>query len=331
MASTSLYLKNSKATDKTRIYCKLTDGRNKQMQIPTGVSVNPKHWSKKNSIVLSANNNALELNKQLKEFKNRVLNIYNDCLTKGLNPTPEYIKEGLKPKEIVDSQNKTFWSVWGYFIEANKQNYKEASFKKFATIKSHLKGFEDSVKIPLELDTINSRVFESLQDYFYNVAKLNTQTTAKNIHNIKTFLNWSVKNLYTENTAYKQFKVIQQPETLKVVLSKDDIEKIKKLDLTKRPYLHNTRQLLILSVYTGLRHSDYNQIKREHIKEDKEGKFLQILQQKTNEWVNIPLVEESEKIINELVSGNLHGITNQKMNQFLKDLCSLANIDEPTR
>ena len=329
MATTRLFLKEPKSKGITRIICVLTDGRETQLKVQTDYSVNPKHWGK-NQRVHSANSNSVELNKQLETFKNNVLNIYLTAKGEGIKINAEYLREQLKPKKELLGGNVEFWQVWGYYLQNKRNNFKERSFKKFKALENHLKRFEVNTKTPLQLKTITTDLLEGLQEYFYKKGKLNTQTTTKYIEIFKMFLNWAVKQKYSDNTSFRDFKPVQQPETLKVVLSNEDVAKIRKAALKGKNYLTNVRDLLILSTLTGLRYSDYSRIKPEHLKQDEEGfKTLLIRQEKTGEFVELPLTLEAETIINKLFKGEVHPVSNQKMNAYVKELCEVAEVNEP--
>ena len=334
MATSKLFLKEPKAPKITRVIGVLTDGRGVQIKIPSDISVNPKHWGK-NQKVRSANSNAVEINKQLEVFRNAVLNIYLEAKAAGLKVNAEYIREKLKPKKEAVSANAEFWNVWEYFLQYKRSSYKKKSFEKFQALKNHLKQFEAEVKIPLQLKTLTAETLNKLQDYFYNKAGrdktgLNTQTTAKYIELFKSFLNWAVNHKYSDDTSFKSFTPIQQPDNLKVILTAEDIGKIKKANFGVKGYLNNVRELLILSTLTGLRYSDSSRIKAEHIKKDEGGApMLHIRQEKTDEYVDIPLTLEANTIINRLISGEVHPISNQKMNKYVKELCKIAEVDEP--
>ncbi len=95
-------------------------------------------------------------------------------------------------------------------------------------------------------------------------------------------------------------------------------------------YLYNVRQLFLLSCLTGLRYSDYSRIKSEHLKKDHEGNpLIHIRQEKTGEFVDIPLTSEANEITSQLLSKEIHPITNQKMNLYVKELCRQVGINEP--
>lgn len=329
MASVNFYLKNKQAINKTRIYVVLTDIGGIKIQLPTSHSINPKHWSGKGKFVLSANSDSTNINKNINAFKKNVLNIYEEAKAKGLKASSKYIIDKLKPKEDAITESKLFWNVWSYYLIAKRNNYKPRSFVKFKSLENHLIKFEAFDKIPLELDTTTKKTLERLQDYFYNEANLNTQTTSKYIDLFKVFLNWSFDEQYTQNNSYRSFKTIKQPDSLKVILTHSDIQKIKEKKLNKQSLI-NVRELLILSTLTGLRYSDYSRISKEHIKTNDEGrKTLQIRMEKTSSLVEIPLIPESERILNKILKGEIHPITNQKMNLYVKELCKEAEINEP--
>ena len=196
-------------------------------------------------------------------------------------------------------------------------------------MKSHLLAFENHLKTPLLLNGIDSITLEKLQVYFFNQRNLNTQSTEKYLGLLKIFLNWAYRYKYVPNDDFKNFKSIKQPDSLKVIITQRELDKIESLDLKEKSYLENVRELFILSCLTGLRYSDYSRINKQHIKEDEgNDKVLLIRQQKTNEIIEIPLTNRAVLITDKIVSGKVHAISNQKMNMYVKELCKLAEIDE---
>ncbi|PTB95690.1 hypothetical protein C9994_10595, partial [Marivirga lumbricoides] len=191
--------------------------------------------------------------------------------------------------------------------------------------------FEKQTKTPLTLDTISQRSLNKLQDYFYSVAKLNTQTTAKYIGVLKMFLNWASREGYTTQVAFRDFHPIQQKNSIKVALSYEELDQIRQAEIPNdKKRLENVRSLFLLSCFTGLRYSDYIRIKEEHIKKDEAGDlYIQIEQEKTGDFVDLPLTDEALAIVNSLIDGSVKPISNQKMNTYVKELCELAEINEP--
>lgn len=325
MATVNLYLKDSKA-QKTAIRAVVNDGRKFQIKLYSGISIKPKHWSKTNKYVLSADPNAIELNKHLKEFKEKVLGAYLKAKREGINVTTEYLKNEVWP---TSTEALKFWEVWSMFQESKKGEFKPHSFTKFGALANHLKKFEEFSKRPLSLHLISNEILEDLQRFFYIERNLNTQSADKYIGLFKIFLNWSLKRKYTDNSDFQHFRSVKQPDLLKVIITKEDLHKIESADLGEKKYLSNVRELFILSCLTGLRFSDYSRVQKQHLKTDHEGnKYLQIRQQKTGEFVEIPLTPRACNIVESLVKEEIHPITNQKMNKYVKELCKASEIEE---
>jgi len=339
MASISLMLKDNNAEGNTRIIAKITDGRQFQLRLSTGFSVKPKHWSKGNKKVLSANPNAVAINTGLENFTKKALSVYLTAKNKKLIPNTEYFEQEMKPNKKAESQNTEFWNVFEYYLLEKKKDVSKGTVKKFISLKNHLQNFEANRKIPLQFETITNKILKDLQSYFYEdkvdsegnkMKGLNTQTTAKYLGTFKSFLNWAIKNKYSKNKDFKEFEIKHQPRTIKAVLNDIDLQRLRSFESDEKKYLLNVRDLLILSCLTGLRFSDYSSIKSEHLQKDNEGNYsLLMMQKKTNDYVEIPLNDEALQIVRKLLNSEIHPISNQKMNVYAKELCELAKINEP--
>ncbi len=191
MATSILILKRPSATS-TRVVCVIRDGKNVYIKLYTRVSINPKHWSKRTQTVLSANPNAILLNRYLRAYKKKALDVYLNALSQGIKPDSNYLKAKLLPRKIPKAKNN-FWDSWRKYLTAKKNHFAKRSFVKYNALENHLRSFEKHQNQPFHLDEIDSRCLNSLQSWFYEYANINTQTTAKYIDNFKSFLNWCVK------------------------------------------------------------------------------------------------------------------------------------------
>ena len=119
----------------------------------------------------------------------------------------------------------------------------------------------------------------------------------------------------TDNTKYQLFKNVSE-ESQAVALSEDELDTLASFDFSHSPRLERTRDLFLVGCWTGLRFSDFTRIREENIKDG----MITIQQQKTNEFVTIPLHPVFLRIW-EKYNGNLPGnISNQKFNDNLKDV-----------
>ena len=182
---------------------------------------------------------------------------------------------------------------------------------------------------------------------------LEEKTAQKHYSNLKWFLNWAIrKGACTEKAilAYRpKFKVLAKPV---VFLTREELLKlynyqiptggavVELRDLNGGTYskkveypgaLEKTRDLFCFCAFTSLRYSDMAALKRTDIYPDR----LEITTQKTNDRLTIPLNNQSRAILDKYAglqdpSGlALPVISNQKMNDYLKDLCELCGFNEP--
>jgi site-specific recombinase XerD len=326
MASIRLNLKRPQA-ERTAIVCALSDGRKYKIKLFPGITVKTKHWSKKNQNVLSADSRAVVINNYLREYTSKVFDIYLKAKITGIIPDREYFAKRLAPDE--PSNERTFWGVWELYVKSKNGTVKSSTIAKFGSVKKHLNDFEKEYKTQLSFEIINIQFFEDFQNFLYHKQNLNTGTTQRYIKFVRMFLNWCLKRKYITNIDFRDFKAIQQPDTLKVIISDEDTEKLRKFNAEDKNYLNNVRDLFLLSCSCGLRFGDFSRISTQHLKKNDDGYFLEIRQEKTEDMVSIPLTDDSLKTVQDLISGKVHALSNQKMNQYVKELCELAGIDEP--
>lgn len=123
----------------------------------------------------------------------------------------------------------------------------------------------------------------------------------------------------------KKFKTIRE-ESDSIYLSVDELNKIEKLDLSSSPRLEKVKDLFLIGCYTGLRFSDFTQIKQENINSD--NTVINIRTHKTGQRVSIPLHKTVRNILKKYNNNLPKAYTNQTMNEYLKQIVSLAGIKE---
>ncbi len=190
------------------------------------------------------------------------------------------------------------------------------------------------IKNNITFDKIDYSFFQSFQNYLLNLTKtvdakalplLNNTTVAKQLSTIKTFLNYAKKQEVNISDKYKDFKI--KRETLEVIaLTNEEFESLFYLDLSANKRLSQVRDVFCFACTTGLRYSDLNQLKREHIKADE----IRLIVKKTKEPLSIPLTPYSKAILAryEAMHRPLPVISNQKLNDYVKELCKMARITE---
>ena len=150
----------------------------------------------------------------------------------------------------------------------------------------------------------------------------------RHLKDLKAFLNWSVFNDYTDKNRFKGIKFVYTvSEPHEIALTEKEITILHNLDLSENIRLQNIRDVFLLECYTGVRFSDLHKITKENVK----GNELHIFTEKTSKNnVKIPLRPEVLEIINRYHSKDFEIPlkTNQKTNEYLKELGKIAGFDD---
>ncbi|OHX66718.1 hypothetical protein NH26_10295 [Flammeovirga pacifica] len=327
MAYIGIYLTNSNSKKKTGIFIRLVD-KSKTLKYYTDLKIHPSEWSKKDKKVLKKNPHYSVYNKNIDYLKNRIWEIYIELSNNNQFPTTEYIKDQLEVKENVKTKSTEFWDIWNEFLEYKKSTIKKNSIKKIISTQNHLSSFATQKNIKLDLEKFNKVFFEKFEQYLSDEVELKISSYGRYLKALKSFLNWASSNDYLENTNHNQFKVKQAPEGVKVILTKDELNQLRKTTF-KENYLSKAKDLFLISCLTALRFSDYSKINKTHIHNANGINYLNIRQTKTSEFISIPLNEESHSLIQKLITNEVASISNQKMNKYIKEVCKRANIDTP--
>jgi integrase len=335
MASTKFYLKTPKA-EKSPVLC-LCSHNGKRTKVYTGISIATKQWdAEEQKAKIRDYSTGTAINDLLQSIASRLEAFLMDCRIKGFIPSDNDIRAVIEPEQAED-KSLTFWEAWKTYAtdkgDTSNPGGSHAMKKKLAAIEGRLKKYEAGNQ-PLTFESLTVTVMEKIEAHFIKFEKLQNSTVAKHLSFLKSFLHWCIKREITDNSKWQKFTVSNPPDKLKVVLTSADLQKIKAFNHPEKKYLLNVRDLFLIGCYTGLRFSDFTRIAGQHLKPDNEfagrgeGYVLRIRQEKTDGLVEIPLTDESLTLCRKLIAGEIRLITNQKMNEYLKELCRLSGIDE---
>lgn len=275
---------------------------------------------------------------------NKIINsaeeLINECFTHfeehDIIPTKEELKElidiktGKKKAEI--SNPDDFFSVYDKYIRNGINNEKWAynTLRMIKHLRNLLYRFNPRLKLS---DFDNPNISEQLTAYFLSCGDGYTNSTIiKRFRAIKTFLNWCVSNRYLESCFFtKQRITLKNPRNTIIFLTWDELMKVYNHDFTSTPHLNSVRDVFCFCCFTSLRYSDVANLKAENITEDK----IHFTTIKTADTIDIELNKYSRAILDkykgqEFPKGRvLPVISNQKMNDYLKDMAKACEIDSP--
>jgi site-specific recombinase XerD len=212
------------------------------------------------------------------------------------------------------------------YISDHMASRAAGSLTVYKSVKNHLFEYQQATKDKVRFSNIDYGFFQRFQTYLINKGKLNNTTIAKSLSTLKTFLGYARKSGILVNDNYRNFTI--KREKLEVIaLSNDEFIKILNKDFSKNAKLAKVRDIFCFSCATGLRMSDLAQLKREHIKRDE----IKLTVKKTKTEITIPLNKISAEILAKYAdqSKPLPLISSQKINEYIKDVCKEAEINEP--
>ena len=212
-----------------------------------------------------------------------------------------------------------------------QNDWTHSTFEKFAAVKNHLKNFRSE----LSFDFFDEEGLTEYVQYLREVREMRNSTIGKQLSFLKWFLRWSFKQGMHSNNAYDTFKPKLKDTQKKIIfLTWEELNKLRefKIPPTKQA-LERVRDVFLFQCFTGLRYSDVFNLRRSDIK----GDHIEVTTVKTSDSLIIELNDHSKAILEKYKDVAFENdkalpvITNQKMNDYLKELAELAEINEPVR
>ena len=333
MANVSFHLKAPGADRPTAIYALLTIDRRNRVKVYSGQSIHPKLWiaADQRAQVRGHKQNG-HLNDALDQRRGRLLACYAENLAAGILPTTASLKAAASPPRPPEPEKpmlttgiylSPFWQHFENWIEVARNRGQLRTAQANATAGRHLREFGQLTRRIIDFDTITLALGDAYTAYLLNNVALTDNTICKQIERLKRFLRWASERGYHTNTSYTRLQWKRQaPEILTLTLQ--ELSAIEQVPLPAEGYLDNARALFLLACYTGLRYSDLVSIKPEHLR----GNTIRLTMHKTREVVTVPLRAEAVPLVARYLSGGLRLISNQNLNDYLKELGQLAGIDE---
>ena len=317
----------------------------KRIEFTTGYRIDAAKWDTdkqrvRNGCTNKLKQSASEINASLLGYYTEVQEIFKKFEVEEIMPTPEQIKEAFnalhKPIEEVKQRKSTpnaFYKAFDEFVrDCGRQNdWTDSTYEKFAAVKNHLMNFRDG----LTFDFFDEKGLNDYVTYLRDVKEMRNSTIDKQLSFLKWFLRWAFKKGLHQNNAYDSYKPKLKSTQKKIIfLTWEELNKLREFEIpAAKQALDRVRDVFLFQCFTGLRYSDVFNLRRSDIK----GDHIEVTTVKTSDSLIIELNNHSKAILDkykDVVFEDdkvLPVITNQKMNDYLKELAKLAGIDEPVR
>ena len=315
----------------------------------TGFSVNAEKWNNgkvKNGTTNAKGETSKTINARLKEIDSFFSR--EETLLKLGDVQEIDIKTLFAENFAKKKQEKIEISFFGCFDEfttemGKKNNWTKAVYEKFNALKNHLNAFKSNIKF----SDLNERGLNNFVDYLQTVVVagkktkerdtrvfgMKNTTIKKQLGFLKWFLRWATAKGYNKETTYQTFKPkLTTPDKKVVFLDWDELMTVYNFNIPEsKKYLDRVRDVFCFCSFTSLRYSDVANLKRSDVFDS----YISITTIKTADSLTIELNDYSKAILKkyekEIFPNNsaLPVISNQRMNEYLKELGELCGLDEP--
>lgn len=317
-----------------------------RIEFTTGYRIDVTKWDTdkqrvKNGCTNKLKQSASEINTDLLRYETEIQNIFKEFEVQNITPTPAQIKGVFNAKHSPISEEASepqeekvdLRTAFDQFVKecGRQNNWTDATFEKFAAVKNHLKAFNPEVTF----EYFDEFGLNEYVGFLRDTKDMRNSTIGKQMGFLRWFLRWSLKKGYNTNSAFDTFKPKLKNTPKKVIfLTWEELTKLREYQIpATKQYLERVRDVFLFCCFSGLRYSDVYNLRRSDIKPE----HIEITTIKTADSLIIDLNNHSKAILEKYKDAHFEDykalpvISNQRMNDYLKELAELAEINEPIR
>lgn len=336
MATTNLTLKGK------NIYLRFINGRAINLNIPINISVDPKHWDKKQQKIRNviAVKNRDEINRKLAYLKIYVLDEFNLSYINGdiidkfwlQNIVSNFFNRPINEVNNKNENHNVYYTDFAYWwlkeiaptrLVGSNKYMTVTEISKYKTFVDMVSEFEGKNKLKI-IDVDNKKITEFVE-YLVNDS-YSTETIKRHVSRFKFFCARADEERIKVNTSYKKLVFVPKSEVIKApYLNEEEIQMIYDYDFSYSKSLDNVRDNLIISVWTGLRISDFmNSLNLDNFIDE----YIILTTKKTQTKVTIPVHIMVRDILIKRKGQLPNKISEAKYNKYIKIVCEKVGLTQ---
>lgn len=265
------------------------------------------------------------LNNYLNQYEGKIKEIIRDVRLKNFDAG--FFEISAEIKNTFSNKTRGFFEDFDDFLAAKSTNVSTSTIKKYKQTKKHLESFEKDTGYKITYTNINAFFIDKFYPYLINEKNFIDNTVNKTISYLKAFMNWALERKLTKNTDFRSFKIKYNKNDI-IYLTKDELMTLFNFK-TDNERLGRVRDVFCFQCFTGQRYSDIEKISFLDIRNGI-WKFRAV---KTRDILEVPLNNYALSILAKYNDWRspLPIISNQKMNEYIKEICELAKINTLVR
>jgi integrase len=332
MATVNFYYRSKK--EQTNLSIKFRFSLNKDNFVITGktpIRTSLDIWSKIEALRIGD----AQLRKQVFEVRNLLSDLENHIL-KAFEAEPNKVKATQKEwlttvlNSLYKDENETPTTLVdyvNYYLEVRKNEIEQHLKFKLNGLVKKLKEFEDLNKHEYKILEVNE-AFKNLFTDFLQSKDYSHNYIRKQFSFIRQVCNHAVYNGLEVSPQLKKIG-LKAHKVPTIFLTPDELEQIENTEF-ETENLTATKDWLIISYYTGQRVSDFMRFRTDMIRTENGKHLIEFTQKKTKKTMTIPVHKKVLEIIEANEGKFPKKLQDQKYNGYLKEVCKIAEVNEPT-
>lgn len=331
--------KSKRLSGRSPIYARITvNGRRVDLSVKH--FIDDDRWSVKKGQAIGKTDDACALNSFLEKLRSELVKSYQDLVLQRRLITALAVKNAFLGEQ---EEEHTLKNLLHYHRIQQEHSIAKGTMKNYGATEHYLLRF---LKAKLRTDDIylsqlSYRFIIDFEAYLRTTPGLDEKRPLtnnglmKHMERFKKLTNLAVRLEWMERNPFDKYK-LKFIEVDRQSLNKEELEHIEQLEL-KTETLNRVRDMFVFSCYTGLAYIDVVSLKAEDIGTGIDGgQWIFIRRKKSRKPAPVPLLPNAQEIAERhknhtgsIAFGTVFPmISNQKTNQYLKDIAREAGIEK---
>lgn len=301
----------------------------------TKLSADPNSWDADTNSVKGKSKADKELNRTLEDMKSAIRSHYYELERYDALVTAEKVRNAFLGINI---RTESLMQLFKEYVDECRSllgiSRTKATVQKYdrcyRRVQEFLKAKYKLSDIPLV--EIGHKFITDLECYLRTVSKCNENTTAKFLQTFKMIIIRARNNGYIKGDPFANYK-IRLKRVDRGYLTEDELKVLRETPIHSKR-VAQVRDVFLFACYTGLAYIDLKLLRAENIRTSFDGnQWIMTHRHKTDTAVNVPILDIPMELIERYRGQSKKGyilpiLSNQKMNQYLKDVAKACGIEK---
>lgn len=318
------------------IICRITF-LGKRKQFATGQFINPSHWHSKHQIAKPPNEENNNINSQLSLIKSKINKAFLLLQIKEQEFGVDDIYNQFIGKRI--ASERTLLDAFDYHVNRMQQlvgiEVKQVSVEKYNQSLVHVKSFLKFKfnKRDYLLKDLKLSFLVEFEYYLKTEKKFSSNTVYKTIQRLRRVVRVSIGAEFLSKDPFILHKA-KKPKKEVIYLNEAELKNLINYKFSQ-VRLQFVNDLFIFCCHTGLGFQEMKNLNSSHIIKSSDGNLcIDMLRQKTDKKIYIPLLPKAIDLLKKYGGGNIKNfkkfpsISNQKFNSYLKEIADVLGLQK---